>query len=159
MLCGRVVRNHLAQEVSQLTLLVRGETLKAAGRLSDAGEHPFAQPPSGGSKDDMFDAPVLGARLAGDESARLESVNEPGDVGVVARKDRGELGHRHRRVQLKKSSRLRGVEVKLSGGDEKPAPVLSKENAKQSPDLSRRFHLADVHGRLHPRHSIESLDG
>jgi hypothetical protein len=158
MLCGRVVPDHLAQKVSQLTLLVRGETLKAAGRLPDTGQHPFAQPPAGCGKDDMLDAPVLGARLAGDEPPRLEPVNEPGDVGVVAGEERGELGHRHRRVQLKKSSRLRRVEVKLSGGDEKPAPVLSKESAKQFPDLSRRLHLADGRGRLHPRDSIESLD-
>ena len=82
----------------------------------------------------------------------------PGDVRVVAREERGELGHRQRRVQLKKSSRLRRVEVKLSGGDEKPPPVLSKESAKQSPDLSRRFDLADVHRGLHARHSIEILD-
>jgi hypothetical protein len=27
--------------------------------------------------------------------------------------------------------------------------VLSKQSAKQFPDLSRRFHLGDVHGRLH----------
>jgi hypothetical protein len=158
MLRGRVVPDHLAQEVTQLALLVRRETLKAPGRSPDAGQHPFAQPTSGRSQDDMLHAPVLAARLAGDESPRLEPVNEPGDVRVVAREERGELGHRQRRVQLKKSSRLRRVEVKLNGGDEKPAPVLSKENAKQSPDLSRRFHLPDFHGRLHARHSIESLD-
>ena len=73
---GRVVPDHLAQEVTQLTLLVRGETLKAPGGSPDAGEHPFAQLPSGRGQDDMLHAPVFGARLAGDESPRLESVDE-----------------------------------------------------------------------------------
>ena len=100
MLRGRVARDHLAKEVTQLTLLVRGETLKARGRSPNAGQHPFAQPPSGCSQDDMFHAPVMRARLAGDESPRLEPVDEPGDVRVVARKERSELGHRQRRVQL-----------------------------------------------------------
>jgi len=158
MLCGRVVPDHLAQEVTQLTLLVRGETLKAPGGSPDTGQHPLAQPPPGCSQDDMLDAPVLGARLAGDESPRLEPVNEPGDIRVVAREEHGELSHRQRRVQLKKSSRLGRVKVKLCSGDEKPAPVLSKESAKQFPDLSRRLRLADFRGRLHARHSIESLD-
>jgi hypothetical protein len=36
--------------------------------------------------------------------------------------------------------------------------VLSKESAEQSPDFSRRFHMGDVHGCLHARHSIEILD-
>ena len=106
----------------------------------------------------MLHAPVLGARLAGDESPRLEPVNETGDVRVVAREERGELGHRQRRTQLKQSSRLRRMKVERSGGDEKPSPVLSKEDAEQSPDLSRRFHRADVHGRVHDYHSIESLN-
>lgn len=151
MLRGRVVADHLAQEVTQLALLVGRETVKASGRSRDAGQHPFAQPTSGCGQDDVLHAAVLAARLAGDESPRFEPVNEPGDVRVVAREERGELGHRQRRVQLKKRSRLGRVEVKLSGGDEKPAPVLSKESAKQFPDLSRRFNLTDVHGRLHSR--------
>ena len=146
---GRVVPDHLAQEVTQLTLLVGGETLKTAGRSRHAGQHPVAQPPSGGSQDDMLDAPVLGAWLAGDESPRLESVNEPGDVGVVARKERREFGHRQRRIQLKKSSRLRRVKVKRGGGDEKSAPVLSTEDAEQFPDRSLRFRRVDVHDHLH----------
>jgi hypothetical protein len=158
LLRGGVLGDHLAQEVTQLTSLVRGETLKAPARAPDPGQHPFAQAPSGCSQDDMLHAPVFGARLAGHESSRLEPVYEPGDVRVVAGEERGELVHRQRRAQLKKSSRLCRVEVKLSGGDEKPAPVLSKESAKQFPDLSRRLHLADVHGRLHAHHSIESLD-
>ena len=145
----RVVPDHLAQEVTQLTSLVRGQTLKAAGRLRHAGQHPVAQPPSGGSQDDMLHAPVLGACLAGDEPPRLESVNQPGDVGVVAREEPREFGHRQRRIQLKKSSRLRRVKIKRGGGDEKSAPVLSKEDAEQFPDRSRRFQLADVRGRLH----------
>lgn len=158
MLRGRVFADHLAQEVTQLTLLVRGETFKAPGRSPDAGQHPFAQPPSGCGQYEMLHASVLGAGLAGDESPRLEPVDEPGDVGVVAREERGELGHRQRRLELKESSRLRRVEVKLSGGDEKPAPVLSKEGAKESPDLSWRFHLAYIDGRSHARYSIESID-
>jgi hypothetical protein len=149
MLRGRVVTDHLAQEVTELTLLVGGETLKAVGRSRDARQHPFAQPPSGGSEDDVLHPPVLGARLASDESSRLEPVNEPGDVRVIAREERSELGHRQRRIQLKKSSRLRRVKVKRGGSDEKSAPVLSKEDAKQSPDLSRRLHRGGVHGRLH----------
>ena len=80
MLRGRVIPDHLAQEVTQLTLLVRGETLKATGRSPDAGKHPFAQPPSRCRQDDVLHAPVLGARLAGDESPRLEPVNEAGYV-------------------------------------------------------------------------------
>jgi hypothetical protein len=150
MLRGRVVSDHLAEEVPQLMLLVRGEPLKTPGRSPDAGQHPFAQPTTGCSQYEMLHASVLGARLAGHESPRLEPVDEPGDVRVVACEERGELGHRQRRFELKKSSRLRRVEVKLSGGDEKPAPVLSKESAKQSPDLSLRFNLAYIDGRLHP---------
>lgn len=149
MLRGRVVSDHLAQEVPQLTLFVGGETLKASSRPCDARQHPFAQPPSRRRQDDMLHAPVVGARPAGDESSPLEPVDEPGDVRVVARKKRGELGHRQRRVELKQSSRLRRVEVKLGGGDEKPAPVLSKESAKQSPHLGGRSHLAGVRDRLH----------
>ncbi len=155
---GRVVPDHLAQKTAQLTLLVRGETLKAPGRSPHAGQHPFAQPPSGGRQDDVLHPPVLGARLAGDESPRLEPVDESGDVRVIAREKRGELGHRQRRIQLKKRSRLRRVKVKRGGGDEKSASVLSIQNAKQSPDLSRRLHRAGVHGRLHSCHSIEILD-
>ena len=157
-LFGHVVADHLAQEVSQLTLLVSRETLEARSRSPDAGQHAFAQPSSGFGQDDMLDAPVLGARSAGDEAPRLEPVDEPGDVGVVAREERGELGHRQRRLQLKQSSRLRGVEVKLSGGDEKSSPVLSKECAEQPPDLGEWFHLAHLHGRLHIANSIEVID-
>jgi hypothetical protein len=157
-LFGRAAPDHLAQEVSQLTLLVSREALEARSRSPDAGQQAFAQPPSGFGQHDMLDAPVLGARAAGDESPRLEPVDEPGDVGVVAREERGELGHRQRRPQLKQSSRLRRVEVKLSGGDEKSSPVLSKECAEQLPDLGEWFHLAHLDGRLHLPHSIEIID-
>ncbi len=157
-LFGCVVPDHLAQEVSELTLLVRRETLEARGRSPDAGQHAVAQPTSGFGQDDMLDAPVLGARAAGDESPPLEPVDEAGDVGVVAREERGELGHRQRRLQLKQSSRLRRVEVMLSGGDEKSSPVLSKECAEQSPRLGEWFHLAHLHGHRHLSNSIEILD-
>ncbi len=139
-------------------MLVGGETLKAPGRSPHAGQHPFAQPPSGGGQDDVLHAPVFRARLAGDESPRLESVNEAGDVRVVAREERGELGHRQGRIQLKQGSGLRRVKVKRGGGDEKSPPMLSKEGAEQFPDLSRRLHRADVHRRLHANHSIEIID-
>ncbi len=139
-------------------MLVGGETLEAPGRSPDASQHPFAQPASRRGQDNMLHAPVVGARLAGDESPRLEPIDEPGDVRIVARQERGELGHRQRRVELEQSSRLRRMEVELSGGDEKPPPVLSKESAKQFPDLGRRLHLAGVRDRLHALHSIETID-
>jgi len=121
---------NLAQEVAQLTLLGEREALEPPRRASDHIQQPIVKPLASFCQDDVLDAAVVGARLSCDESSCLESVDEAGDIRVVAGQERGEFVHRQRRGQLQERSRLRGVQVKLGGRDQKSPPLLSLESAQ-----------------------------
>ena len=72
----------------------------------------------------MLHAAVVGIGLAGDEPARLEPVDEPGDVRVVAGEDAASSFIGSGESQLQQRPGLRGVQLELGGRDEE-APALA----------------------------------
>lgn len=131
----RLVLKHPAQEVAQLRLLARAQTLEALARSSDLVEQPLAQPPPACREDDVLDPAVVGAELASHEPARLEAVDEAGHVRVVAAEEAREVAHGKRGLELEEGAGLRRMKVELGGSPEKAPALLGKERPQKQPNL------------------------
>ncbi len=108
-----------------MPLFSAGEPLESTRRSAHAFQQLAAQPAASSCECDSLDAPVVWIRVAGDQSPRLEPVDESGDVRVIARQDRREFGHGQRRGELQQSPCLRRMQVQLGGCDEKAPTLLS----------------------------------
>src|SRR6266542_6310377 len=90
------------QDVAQDAELLFGETAQALGRLEKTVHQLVDDLPSVLGQDDALDPSVVLGVAARDEAARLEPIDDAGDVGGVAPERLGDARHRARGTVLQK---------------------------------------------------------
>src|SRR5439155_3431791 len=140
-------RHRLAEQVAQQHLLLGREALERLGRLLHARLDAAAQVLAGLGDDEHLHAAVVGGRPPLDEPARLEAVDDAGDVRVVAGKRLGELAHRQRVLGIERLERpeLGGREVELRGDGQKARALRGEKLGDERPSLAGGRSLECLH--------------
>lgn len=107
----RFLVHQAVQEVVELALFSRRETLESGRRPPHALQQLRAHAHACRGEHDVLHTPVLRRRPAGHEPACLEPVDKTGHVRVIACQHRRKLGHGQRRAKLQKRAGLGWMQI------------------------------------------------